>query len=132
MLLTAYAFERILSDMWDVEVTNELERWYESLTDDEQDSVNAAVDLLEEHGPALRRPVVGQISGSKLKNLKELIPAPGNLRILFVFDPRRTAILLVGGDKTGNWKAWYDEMIPIAEHLYEEHLEELRRERVLP
>lgn len=118
--------------VWNVEVTGDFAQWYSTLTEDEQDAVNAAVDLLEEQGPSLRRPIVGEIAGSALKNLKELIPPIGNLRILFAFDPRRTAILLIGGDKTGRWQVWYDEMIPKAEALYEEYLKELRQEDVSP
>lgn len=118
--------------MWDVEATDEFRDWYDGLTDDQQDAVNAVVDLLMERGPALGRPVVGEIVGSAIKNMKELIPPVPNLRILFVFDPRRTAILLVGGDKTGRWQEWYDEVIPIAEELYARYLEELRQEGILP
>ena len=118
--------------MWDVEATDEFREWYDGLTEDQQDAVNAAVDLLGERGPALGRPVVGEIVGSAIKNMKELIPPVRNVRILFVFDPRRTAILLVGGDKTGRWQEWYDEVIPIAEELYARYLEELRQEGILP
>ena len=64
-------------------------------------------------------------------NLKELRPLGGSLRVLFVFDPRRSAILLLGGDKAGQWQRWYVEMIPLAERLYAEYLAELRREGLL-
>lgn len=60
--------------------------------------------------------------------MKELIPPAGNIRILFAFDPRRVAILLIGGDKTGRWREWYDETIPVADRLYDEHLRTLREE----
>jgi hypothetical protein len=60
--------------------------------------------------------------------MKELIPAGGNLRILFAFDPRRTAILLMGGDKTNRWREWYAETVPVADDLYDGHLEALREE----
>jgi hypothetical protein len=60
--------------------------------------------------------------------MKELRPRRGNIRVLFAFDPQRTAILLVGGDKTGRWEEWYRRMIPVADRLYEEHLEALRHE----
>jgi DNA-binding XRE family transcriptional regulator len=55
--------------------------------------------------------------------MKELRPRRGNLRILFAFDPRRMAILLLGGDKTSRWQAWYQDIIPLADRLYDEHLE---------
>ena len=51
-------------------------------------------------------------------------------RVLFAFDPRRTAILLIGGNKAGD-KLWYDKMIPLADRLYERYLEELRKEGLL-
>jgi hypothetical protein len=60
--------------------------------------------------------------------MKELRPSRGNLRILFAFDSRRTAILLIGGDKTSRWEAWYREVVPIADRLYDEHLEALKQE----
>jgi len=64
--------------------------------------------------------------------MKELRPPATNIRILFAFDPRRIAILLIGGDKTNRWQEWYDENIPIADALYDDYLEELRREGELP
>jgi hypothetical protein len=71
------------------------------------------------------RPLVDRIEGSTIKNLKELRPGsagPSEIRILFVFDPFRDAILLVAGDKAGRWKAWYNEAIAIAEHRYMAYL----------
>lgn len=64
--------------------------------------------------------------------MKELRPPRGNLRVLFAFDPTRTAILLIGGDKTGQWQEWYVRMIPEADRLYDEHLAEIERERERP
>jgi hypothetical protein len=87
---------------------------------------------LEEHGPALGRPLVDTIGRSRHPNMKELIPPAGNIRILFAFDPRRSAILLIGGDKTGEWNRWYERMIPVADRLYDEHLGALRREGEIP
>lgn len=68
------------------------------------------------------------LEGSRHSNMKELRPPGGNIRVLFAFDPRRMAILLIGGDKTGEWQEWYDKMIPVADELYDVHLEELREE----
>ena len=117
---------------WEVEGTDEFAEWYRDLDDEQRDVVTAAIDLLADHGPALRRPVVGDIEGSKLENLKELrVSKGGKLRVLFLFDPRSTAILLVGGDKTGRWNEWYAEAIPTAENLYEEYLKDLRREGLI-
>lgn len=117
---------------WEVEYTDEFERWWRDLRVDEQDAIIAAVSHLERHGPGLGRPLVDTIHASRHPNMKELRPPAGDIRILFAFDPRRMAILLIGGKKTDRWTAWYDEMIPIADRLYDQHLEELRREGLLP
>lgn len=87
-----------------------------------------AVDKLGENGPALGRPLVDTIKGSRYPNMKELRPFGGNIRVLIALDPRRTAILLLGGDKTGQWREWYEEAIPEADRLYEVYLDELREE----
>lgn len=68
------------------------------------------------------RPLVDTVKKSRHKNMKELRPPTGNIRILFAFDRMRSAILLVGGDKTNRWKKWCDEMIPIADRLFDDHL----------
>ncbi len=86
------------------------------------------MEVLEERGPALGRPLVDNLHQSRHANMKELRPLGGDLRILFAFDPRRTAILLIGGDKRGRWNEWYAEMVPVADQLYDEHLAELVRE----
>jgi hypothetical protein len=114
---------------WDVEYTNELEDWWQTLTVEEQERVAAAVELLEERGPNLGRPIADRIAGSSIHKLKELRPSGTNIRILFAFGPPRAAILLLGGDKTGKWDRWYAEAVPVAERLYEEYVEELKREQ---
>lgn len=115
---------------WDVEVTDEFASWYGRLVERALiTAVNAAVDELVQRGPALRRQLVGEVSGSTIHNLKEL--RVGSVRILFVFDPRRTAILLLGGDKSGAWNAWYQHAIPEAERLYGEYLRELHDNGIL-
>ena len=116
---------------WEVEYTNEFEAWWETLDSVEQQRVRRAVDQLEEIGPGLGRPLVDTVRGSRHANMKELRPSGTNIRILFAFDPRRVAILLLGGDKTGRWVEWYEEMIPIADRLYDDYLEELKREGLL-
>jgi hypothetical protein len=114
---------------WEVEYTDHFEAWWNGLTEAEQEDIAAVVAVLEQHGPALRRPHVGVIQGSRHPNMKELVVQHGGrpYRILFAFDPRRCAILLIGGDKTGNDR-WYEEYVPIADALYDEHLEALRHE----
>jgi hypothetical protein len=116
---------------WEIEATNEFLGWYDALPLAEAEGVNEAVAMLEELGPALGRPLADTLHGSQLANLKELRPLGGSLRILFVFDPRRVAILLLGGDKVGHWQQWYVELIPWAERLYTTYLAELRREGLL-
>ncbi|SCE70316.1 type II toxin-antitoxin system RelE/ParE family toxin [Micromonospora mirobrigensis] len=85
-----------------------------------------AIDVLAESGPGLGRPLVDAIRGSTIANLKEL--RPGTVRILFVFDPWRSSILLVAGDKAGQWNAWYQQAIPLAEQRYELYLKERAQE----
>jgi hypothetical protein len=83
--------------------------------------VAQAVAALREEGPTLGRPLVDRIQGSRIHHLKELRPGSGGrseIRVLFAFDPARSALLLLGGDKAGNWKRWYRENIPLAEQLY--------------
>jgi hypothetical protein len=108
--------------MWNVEYTDQFEDWWLTLSEHEQEAVTAAVEALEDHGPALGRPFVDAIQASRHANMKELRPRGGHIRVMFAFDPRRTAILLIGGDKAGQWDSWYEEMVPIADRLYDEHL----------
>jgi len=119
---------------YDVEFTDEFGMWWATLTEEQQDDLRARVDLLAEAGPSLRRPVVGEIVGSTFDpQMKELICNSGGaaLRVLFVFDPNRTAILLLGGDKSGQWRAWYRQAIPTADSLYRTYLDELHHEGLL-
>lgn len=114
----------------EVEFTDECESWWNGLTAEEQEDVDAMVLLLEQHGPALRRPHVGLIVTSKHQNMKELVVQHAGRpdRVLFVFDPRRCAVLLIGGDKIGNAR-WYEEFVPKADKIYDDHLARLQRER---
>ena len=114
---------------WEVEFTDEFNDWWTELTAEEQEDISAIVGVLEERGPGLRRPHVGPIVTSRHANMKELIiqHAGRPYRVLFAFDPRRAAILLIGGDKTGNAN-WYDEFVPRADALYDQHIVQLNRE----
>ncbi len=107
---------------WEVILLEEVERWYFTLDEDTMAAVTGAIDLLELEGPTLGRPTVDKVNGSKYHSMKELRPAGTSIRILFIFDPRRRAILLLGGNKAGSWKSWYDKNISIAERRYEEWL----------
>jgi len=109
--------------MWDIEVTDQFIEWWETLTIAEQEAIKGPVDLLEQRGPGLARPTVDTLIGSRHANMKEL--RAGTTRVLFAFDPLRAAILLIGGDKRDRWQAFYDEMIPLADDLLDQHLTEL-------
>jgi len=117
-------------DVWDIYLTGEVSTWLDLLQASDPktaDLVDDAIYALSCSGPALGRPLVDTISGSKIKNLKELRPGSSGtseVRILFVFDPWRSAILLIAGDKSGRWKRWYTEAIARGEQLYEIYLEE--------
>jgi hypothetical protein len=90
--------------------------------------MRAAFGKLEEFGPALRRPQSGTLRGSRYRNMKELRSVGGNFRALYAFDPRRRAIVLLGGDKTNDWNGWYERNIPRADKRYEQHLRSLGKE----
>lgn len=97
---------------------DEVDAWFVDLVKQDTDaaeSVIAAIDMLEAAGPSLGRPIVDRVKGSARHNMKELRPSSTSIRILFAFDPQRQAILLVAGDKAGNWSGWYDENIPVAD-----------------
>jgi len=115
---------------WSVEYTGEFEGWWNTLSEDEQIVVAAKVTLLEKHGPTLPRPHSDVIVTSRHSNMKELRGKSGAslLRVLYAFDPRRTAILLIGGDKAGS-PARYEEFVPTADRLFDEHLNALNKER---
>jgi hypothetical protein len=113
---------------WKIEFTAEAERWYKALNPEDTNRITAAIDRLERTGPTLGRCFVDSIKGSRHHNMKELRSSGGNLRALFAFDPRRHAVVLVGGDKTGDWKGWYKSNIPRADRLYDQHLRHLGKE----
>lgn len=107
---------------WSIYVVDEVLEWINQLGSVENGRVVRALDALAAAGPGLGRPLVDTIQGSVIANLKEL--RPGTIRILFVFDPWRSSILLVAGDKSGQWQRWYDEAIPLAEQRYHRYLKE--------
>ena len=120
---------------WDVEFTDEFGAWWNSLNIDEQEEVNAKVELLEEHGPTLPRPHSDVIVTSKHANMKELrFTAHGGRevwRAAFAFDPDRSAIVLVAGDKQGkNQKLFYKWLIKIADRRFDSHLKRLAAEKI--
>lgn len=112
---------------WDVEYTDEFEAWWVDLDEAEQIDIDAVVGLLEEKGPHLPYPYSSDVKGAKYGSIRELrIQHKGKpYRIIYVFDPRRTAILLIGGKKVGG-RRWYDKYVPLAERIYENHLQTLK------
>lgn len=117
---------------WDVEVTDEFGQWWDDLTEGQQDSVTARVEMLIEYGPTLPYPYSSDIRESRHGGMRELRVQSGGrpIRVFYAFDPRRSAILLIGSVKTGNDR-FYDEFVPIADRLYDEHLEQLRVEGLI-
>ena len=117
---------------WNVEYTDEFNKWWNTLSIGELKALDVSVERLEKHGPALQHPHSSSITSSKHSHMRELRSqyAGHPLRTLYAFDPRRTAILLIGGDKTGN-NRWYETYIPIADSLYDEYLEQLRKEGLI-
>src|SRR5690348_8556582 len=102
-------------------MTGEVKEWLHALRAEDRTTarlIGQAIQTLIEIGPDLGRPLVDRIKGSSIPNLKELRPGSAGrseIRILFAFDPERTAVLLVGGDKSGQWDSWYEKAIPLAE-----------------
>jgi hypothetical protein len=117
---------------WDVEYTDEFGNWWEKLSEEEQICVTAAVQLLEHRGPHLPHPYSSGVQSSRHGHMRELrIQHAGEpYRVFYAFDPRRMAILLIGGNKAGDDR-FYEQYVPVADDLYDEHLEELKREGLI-
>jgi hypothetical protein len=114
---------------WEVEFTDEFEDWWNRLAETEQIKIDTAIRMLEEYGPDLSFPMSSRVRGSRHSHMRELrVQVHGKpLRVLYAFDPRRSAILLVGGDKTGD-NRWYEVHVPKADKLYDQHLKELGKQ----
>lgn len=119
-------------ETWVVEYTDEFGAWWQELSEATQDDIAASVGLLERRGPSLGHPHSSAINGSRHTHMRELRVQTGGkpFRIFYAFDPRRHAILLIGGDKTGD-KRFYETHIQQADDLYSEHLEVLRKEGLI-
>ncbi|MEU8187069.1 type II toxin-antitoxin system RelE/ParE family toxin [Micromonospora sp. WMMD712] len=110
----------------------EVETWFLLLCRSDPasaDLVSEAIDLLAEHGPALGRPLVDRLKSSSFHHMKELRPGSGKsteVRMIFAFDPRREAVFLVAGDKSGSWQSWYRTAVPLADERFQEHLISLK------
>lgn len=114
---------------WAVEVVDEFAAEYRGFHADVQDELVACVGLLENYGPTLGRPHCDTLKESRYPNMKELrfAAAGGAWRVAFAFDPRRSAILLVGGDKSGSKESrFYRRLIALADRRYAAHLRALK------
>jgi hypothetical protein len=116
---------------WHILLVEQVADWFVDLAKNDPgtaDLVEDAIDRLAEDGPALGRPHVDRISRSRHHNMKELRPGStgsSEVRMLFAFDPVRRAVFLVAGDKSGNWRGWYEKAIPLADDRFDAHLAEL-------
>jgi hypothetical protein len=117
---------------WSVEYTNEFGVWWATLDDGAQEDIAAVVSQLEARGAQLPFPYSSGINGSRHAHMRELrVQSAGEpLRIFYAFDPRRTAILLIGGNKSGDDR-FYERMIPLADRLYDTYLDEIEREGLI-
>ncbi len=120
---------------WEISLHEDVEHWYLSLCQNDPataDGIADAIEQLAAVGPALGRPLVDRIHGSRHHNMKELRPpstGTSEVRLLFVFDPEREAVFLVAGDKSGRWETWYRDAVPLADKRFDEHLQTLRARR---
>jgi hypothetical protein len=119
---------------WKINIHPEVADWLRALETGEPESaalIRQAIIQLADEGPTAKRPLVDRVKGSRYHNMKELRPGSAGrseVRILFAFDPERAAILLVAGDKAGQWQVWYRKAIRVADDRYAEHLESLETE----
>jgi len=119
---------------WEILLSSQVEKFLDDLFDLDPDShrlVNQAILVLEANGPSEGRPLVDSVTASRISNMKELRPPSTKhteIRILFAFDPWRSAILLIAGDKAGRWRRWYRHAIQEAELIYEQYLNDREKE----
>jgi len=118
--------------VWEIEYTDAFLVWWNELSEAEQNAISISVEVLQRAGPNLTRPHVDTVNGSRHSNMKELRTQHRGkpYRTFFAFDPRRTAVLLIGGDKTGDDR-FYGTMIPKADTLYDEYLDEIKKEGLI-
>jgi hypothetical protein len=115
---------------WEVAFHPDCYVWADQLGSADAEALLAAINVLRDAGPALGRPLIDSIKGSRHKNMKELRPGSTGrteVRVLFAFDRVRRAILLVGGDKSGDWSGWYDVNVPVADDRFDEHQVKVRK-----
>jgi hypothetical protein len=121
---------------WEIEVTDEFVEWWESLSEQEREDIEATIEVLERLGPTISRPRSAPIRSSRhrdvMRELRVSSVKSADIRVFYAFDPRRMAILLIGGDKAGRWDKFYDQYVAMADRLYDEHLETLKQEGSIP
>lgn len=118
--------------VWEVEFDPSFEAWADQLAQPDAEALLAALRVLRDRGPTLGRPLVDTLEGSRHKNMKELRPGStgrSEIRVLFAFGPECRAILLVGGDKSGDWSRWYDVNVPVADERFDAHLANITEEQ---
>ena len=113
---------------WDLQFHSAFQAWTDTLDDADLEALVAALQVLRDLGPSLGRPLVDTVVASRHPNMKELRPGStgrSEIRVLFAFDISRRAVLLVGGDKSSDWKGWYRANIPVADDRFAKHQEQL-------
>ena len=114
---------------WAIAFVVEVSEWIQTLPEKDYLQAIAALEALAYEGPNLGRPFVDHIKSSRHSNMKELRPRSTNIRLLFAFDPKRKAVVLVGGDKVDQWQRWYIKNIPVADKRLDEYLLDLEMEK---
>ena len=109
--------------------TDEFEVWFLTLEASDQNAVGRVVNLLATHGVNLGNPYSSAIATARNK-IRELRTQSGGepLRVFYAFDPKRDAVLLIGGNKTGDDR-FYERMVPLADRIFDEYLAEQRSGR---
>jgi hypothetical protein len=121
---------------WEAEESAEFDEWFDKLGEDDQIQVIAAVEYLEQTGPAARMPLSYPIKQDNSCAMKELRPGSSGrseVRILYAFDFRRMALLLLGGDKAerrDDWDSWYDRNVKVADAIFQREVARARGEEV--
>ena len=121
---------------WETEESAEFDEWFDKLGEDDQIQVIAAVEYLEQTGPAARMPLSYPIKQDNSCAMKELRPGSSGrseVRILYAFDFRRKALLLLGGDKAerrDDWDSWYDRNVKVADGIFQREVARARGEEV--
>ena len=117
---------------WEIEGSDEYQEWLRDLTPRQQRDISKSLDRLAQYGISLDYPYTSRVNSSRHRRMRELRVQSGGrpLRIFYAFDPLRAAILLIGGEKTGNDR-FYRQYVPIADRIYDRHLDDLRQKGLI-